>query len=165
MAFTTSSWPLGLPNPSTRKQALASRSSIYRCFSDDDTGCLSGPGDLRGISKSNCQNKPKFTGFMWGSQLRRRGFIHIPGWHSAIFYSPNVSSLEFPKISSGSNYWLDLSWNQLFQYAELFMKALTEHCSLPSDCTETTIWQLLSDEIWASSVHVRRSLFIKLSSL
>lgn len=93
-----------------------------------------------GISKSNCQNKPKFTGFMWGSQLRRRGFIHIPGWHSAIFYSPNVSSLEFPKISSSSNYWLDLSWNQLFQYAELFMKALTEHCSLPSDCTETTIW-------------------------
>lgn len=30
-------------------------------FSADDTQCLSSPGDRPSISKSNCQNNPKFT--------------------------------------------------------------------------------------------------------
>lgn len=143
--FTASSWPLGLLNPSasTRKWVLASRSSICRCFSDDDTGCLCGPGDLPSISKSNCQNKPKFTGVMRGSQLRGRGFIHITGWYSSIFYSPSLLSPEVPKVLQVL--WTNrLTWPQLksaiwIKTTFFFMKVLTEHYSLPYNCTETTI--------------------------
>lgn len=43
-----------------------------RGFRADDMRCLSDPGDRSNISKSNCQNKTKFTWVMGVSQLRGR---------------------------------------------------------------------------------------------
>lgn len=137
-------------------------------FSDGDAGCLSGLGDLSSVSKSNCQNKPKFIGVMRSSQLRGRGFVHIIGWCRAIFFSPISSirsSTDFFKFF-GLNHRPDISCNQLFHYSlVLLKKAITECYTLPSTCTATAIQYLWSDEIQASSVQVRGSLLVTISGL
>lgn len=147
------------PSAWMRKRVL---SSIPDAFSDDDAGCLSSPGDLSSVSKSNCQNKPKFTGVMRSSQLKGRGFVHIMGWCRAIFFSPisfvTRSSSDFFKFF-GLNHRPDISCNQLFHYSSVLLKkAITECYTLPSTCTATATQYLWSDEIQASSVHVRGSL-------
>lgn len=136
-------------------------------FSDDDAGCLSGPGDLSSVSKSNCQNKPKFIGVMRSSQLRGRGFVRIIGWCRAFLFSPisfiTRSCTDFCKFFGHRP---DISCNQLFHYSlVLLKKAITECYTLPSTCTATAIQYLWSDEIQASFVHVRGSLLVTVSGL
>lgn len=64
-------WNLLARQASTEnKCSFPANHSADERLSDDDMRCLSRPGDWPSISKSNCQNNPKFTWVMGGSQLR-----------------------------------------------------------------------------------------------
>lgn len=134
--------------PADEHATFPSCSSVCRCFQTRTQAAgpaqVTWPPSQSPTVKTNQSPPDSREAVSWEGEA----FIHIPGWHSALLCSANVSSLEIPKISSSSNYWLDFSWNQLFQYTELFFFFFNEkQCSLPSDCTAFGNFCLVKSEL------------------
>lgn len=135
--FSDTSLSLG-PARAVHEEASAGfpQLCLLRCCSEREWLGLfvCGPGDLAAISKSNCQNKPKFAAFMRSSQLRGRGLIHIQPF---FFYCPNVSSAEFPvpifQVQTTDSTAAEIRYFHIHNVFFFFpIKALTDLCSLPS---------------------------------
>lgn len=126
------------PAEPVNEEASARLPQLYAADAarEGDPGCLSSPGDPPGVSKSNCQNKPKFPRIQerqqsYEGKVREASSMLPNGLQlvSALLTFHRKRFWLFLQVQTADSTLADIS---CYNTRSAFIKAPAERCSLPS---------------------------------